>query len=75
MTLINKIWVGIVAVLGFAVMLLRGRLKDAKIKELGRNVSEEKAARASSDAATEELLEGLKDESKPVSSRTHFGDR
>lgn len=59
----------------FVVMLLRGRLKDAKIKELGRDVSEEKAARASSDAATEEILGGLENESRPVSSRTHFGDR
>ena len=64
--MLTKILAWGAGILGFMVLLLRGQLKDERIKHLRRDVSEEKMAKEASDKATEALVRGLNEESKPV---------
>ena len=72
--MLTKILAWGAGILGFMVLLLRGQLKDEKIKELHRDVSEEKMAKEASDKATEALVRGLNNEAKP-SSRGYFDNK
>ena len=72
--MISKILVWLVSIGGVIILLLRGRLKDAKIKEQGRDLQVEKAVAFAREKATEALIRGLENESKPAK-RGYFGSK
>ena len=72
--MLTKILAWGAGILGFMVLVLRGQLKDAKIKELRRDVSEEKMAKEAGDKATEALVRGLNEESKCIN-RGYFDNK
>ena len=68
--MLTKILAWGAGILGFMVLLLRGQLKDAKIKDLQRDAGANKVA----EKASEALVKGVLDESKPVS-RGYFDSK
>ena len=69
--MISKILGGLSAVLAFAVLFLRGSLHKEKAERKQEELKRAKALQRSTDKATDALLEGLDNESKPIK-RGHY---
>lgn len=69
----TKIMAVMLAVSGFVVMLLRGRIKDQKIKEQDRDIKAKETTQRVNKKATEAILRSMKDDEKPSAKRNHFG--
>ena len=65
-------WTKISGILAIIGGVLYGLLQRAKIKELKRDVSEEKAVSAANDKADEALIRGLHEESDTSGNDTYF---
>ena len=68
--MISKILAWLSGILAFAVMLLRGRLKDKEIESLQRDVEVAKT----SEKAVEALVRGANEENKPIR-RGYFNNK
>jgi len=64
---LNKILAGISAILAFAVLFLRGSLANEKAERKQEELKRAKSLQKSSDNASEALIRGLDNESKPIS--------
>jgi len=64
---INKILGGISAILAVAVLFLRGSLANEKAERKQEELKRAKSLQKSSDNASEALIRGLDNESKPIS--------
>ena len=65
--MINKILGGISAILAVAVLFLRGSLANEKAERKQEELKRAKSLQKSSDNASEALIRGLDNESKPIS--------
>lgn len=71
LSVLSKILGGLSAVLAFAVLFLRGSLANEKAERKQEELKRAKALQRSSEKATDALVEGLENESKPIE-RGHY---
>lgn len=75
MGILNKILAGISAVMGIAVLYLRGALHKERVERKDEELQQSRAAQDASSKATEALIRGLDNESTTTDRRDHnFND-